>query len=145
MQISHTMIPVNDVDGALDFYVDKVGFEKVADVPFPGGRWLTVRAPGQELELVLVSTDMGPQSDEVKQRLRDLVALGAVPAAILRVDDCRAAYERLRERGVEFTEAPEDRFYGVDAGFRDPSGNPWRLTQPHSDEVVAERLAAAQA
>ena len=124
------MVTVHDQDEALAFYVDKLGFEVRADIPFAGHRWLTVGLPDQDVEVCLLPPEMGPQSDEVKAQTRNLMALGALSAGIIRTDDCRADYQRLLERGVEFTEEPVERFYGIDAGFRDPSGNPGRLTQP---------------
>jgi catechol 2,3-dioxygenase-like lactoylglutathione lyase family enzyme len=143
MQISHMMVPVNDQDEALAFYTDKLGFELRADVPFPGGRWLAVGPASQpDLEVVLIDPDMGPFAPEVVAKVREVVSYGAIGAGILRVDDCHAAYEELRGRGVEFTEEPSERFYGIDAGFRDTSGNPWRLTQQLPPEVVAANLEA---
>jgi catechol 2,3-dioxygenase-like lactoylglutathione lyase family enzyme len=129
MQISHMMVLVHDQDEALAFYTEKLGFEVKNDMPFDAHRWITVSPPGQDLEVVLVVPEMGPQSPEVVAQLRELMALGALGAGILRVDDCRATFRELVERGVEFTEEPVERFYGIDAGFRDPSGNPWRVTQ----------------
>jgi catechol 2,3-dioxygenase-like lactoylglutathione lyase family enzyme len=137
-RVSHMMLPVNDQDAARDFYVNKLGFEQRADVPFAGGRWLTVGPASQpDLEVVLIDPAMGPFSEDTVAKVRELVSLGAIGAGILAVEDCRAAYEELRRRGVEFTEEPSERFYGVDAGFRDPSGNPWRMVQPVPAEVAA--------
>jgi len=94
-----------------------------------GARWLTVSPPGQELQVCLLPPEMGTWSSEVTTKVRELMALGAMGGGILSVEDCRAAYRELVAKGVEFTEEPVERFYGIDAGFRDPSGNPWRLTQ----------------
>jgi uncharacterized glyoxalase superfamily protein PhnB len=144
LSVTHMMVLVTDQDAALDFYVGKLGFEKRADVPFSGARWLTVAAPGSpDLELVLIVPEMGPQSEEIKQRVRELVGLGAIGAGILAVEDCQAEYERLRDAGVEFTEEPTERFYGIDAGLRDPSGNPWRLVQPVPADVAAANAPGA--
>jgi catechol 2,3-dioxygenase-like lactoylglutathione lyase family enzyme len=130
MKISHMMVAVHDQDEALAFYRDKLGFDVKQDMPFEDGdaRWLTVSPPGQDLEIVLIVPEMG-RSAEIAGRVRELMALGALGAGILSVDDCRAAHRELVAKGVEFTEEPVERFYGIDAGFRDPSGNPWRLTQ----------------
>jgi catechol 2,3-dioxygenase-like lactoylglutathione lyase family enzyme len=129
MKISHMMVAVHDQDEALAFYTEKLGFELRQDMPLDKHRWVTVSPPGEDLEIVLIVPEMGPQSPEVAGRIRELMALGALGAGILSVDDCRAAHRELVARGVEFTEEPVERFYGIDAGFRDPSGNPWRLTQ----------------
>ena len=130
MQISHMMVRVHDQDEALAFYRDKLGFEVKQDMPFErDARWLTVSPPGQDLEVCLLPPEMGAWSDELAGKVRELMALGAMGAGIIRVDDCRAAHRELVAKGVEFTEEPVERFYGIDAGFRDPSGNPWRLTQ----------------
>jgi catechol 2,3-dioxygenase-like lactoylglutathione lyase family enzyme len=131
MQISHMMLFCRDQDEARDFYVEKLGFEVSSDVEFGENfRWLTVRVPGQDLDVTLMPPHAGPHPPEVVDRIRELLALGGMMGGILQTDDCRRDYERLRERGVEFTGEPEERFYGVDCGFRDPSGIPWRLTQP---------------
>jgi catechol 2,3-dioxygenase-like lactoylglutathione lyase family enzyme len=129
MQISHMMVRVHDQDEALAFYRDKLGFEVKQDMPFDNARWLTVSPPGQDLEVCLLPPEMGTWSPEVTTKVRELMALGAIGAGIISVDDCRATHRELVAKGVEFTEEPVERFYGIDAGFRDPSGNPWRLTQ----------------
>jgi catechol 2,3-dioxygenase-like lactoylglutathione lyase family enzyme len=129
MKISHMMIAVHDQQEALDFYTSKLGFEVKQDMPFEQHRWIALSLPGQDLEVVLVVPEMSPQSPEVAAQIRELMAIGALGAGIIQVEDCRATYRELSERGVEFTEEPVERFYGIDAGFRDPSGNPWRLTQ----------------
>jgi len=124
-------IPCRDQDEARDWYVDVLGFEFRNDVPLgeDGPRWLTVAMPGQDLEVVLMPPGAGKEP-EVAKRADELVALGGWSGGILQTDDCRGDYERLRAKGVEFTEEPTERFYGIDCGFRDPSGVPWRLTQP---------------
>jgi len=137
------MVPVNDQDEALAFYRDTLGLELRADVPFAGGRWLAVGPASQpELEIVLIDPAMGPFAPDVVEKVRELVSLGAIGAGILRVEDCRASYEELRARGVEFIEEPTERFYGVDCGFRDPSGNPWRMVQPLPLEAITANLEA---
>jgi hypothetical protein len=94
-------------------------------------RWLTVSPPGQEdVSVVLMAVPGEPMIDPATQgQIRDLAAKGFAGTVFLTTDDCRADYERLRANGVEFSEAPEERPYGIDAGFRDPSGNAIRLTQ----------------
>jgi catechol 2,3-dioxygenase-like lactoylglutathione lyase family enzyme len=131
MQISHMMLFCRDQDEARDFYTEKLGFEVANDTEFGEDfRWLTLRVPGQDLEVCLMPPGAGGQPPELVAKVSELLALGGMMGGILQTDDCRRDYETLRERGVEFTEEPEERFYGIDAGFRDPSGIPWRLTQP---------------
>lgn len=121
---------VRDQDEALDFYVEKVGFQVHTDIRNGDFRWLTVQHPEQPSFQLGLFVPGPPVLDEATaQSLKALVAKGAMPALVLAVDDCRAAYERMLARGVEFTQAPEDRFGTVDAGFRDPSGNGWKMIQ----------------
>lgn len=119
---------VRDQDEALAFYVDKLGFRVHTDVRNGGFRWLTVQ-PAQQSSFQLGLFVPGPpmQDEASAQALRALVAKGAMPPLVLTVDDCRAAYDRLLGLGVEFTQEPVDRFGTVDAGFRDPSGNGWKM------------------
>lgn len=121
---------VRDQDEALAFYVDKLGFEVASDVRNGHYRWLTVRYPGQPTFQLGLFLPGPPVHDEATARmLHEIVAKGAMPPLVLNVDDCRAAYERMRARGVEFTQEPIDRYGNVDASFRDPSGNGWKLIQ----------------
>lgn len=121
---------VDDQDQALDFYVHKLGFRVHTDVRNGAHRWLTVQHPEQPLFQLGLFTPGPPMHDEATaQALRALVAKGAMPALVLTVADCRATYEQLRARGVEFTQEPVDRYGSVDAGFRDPAGNGWKMIQ----------------
>ena len=121
---------VRDQDEALAFYVDKLGFEIHADVRNGDYRWLTVRHPEQPGFQLGLFKPGPPVHDEATARtLAEIVAKGAMPPLVLAVDDCRAACERLRARGVEFTQEPVDRYGTVDAGFRDPSGNGWKMIE----------------
>jgi uncharacterized glyoxalase superfamily protein PhnB len=134
MKISNAQLWVHDQDEALAFWTEKVGFEVQADVTMPemdNFRWLTVSPPGQEdVSVVLMAIPGEPVMDAATQaQIRDLSAKGFAGTVFLTTEDCRADYERLVARGVEFSEAPEERPYGIDAGFRDPSGNGIRLTQ----------------
>jgi catechol 2,3-dioxygenase-like lactoylglutathione lyase family enzyme len=133
MKIACASLWVHDQDEALAFWTEKVGFEVRQDVTMPemgGFRWLTVGPPGQEdVSIVLMSIPGSMIDDETQGQIRDLVATGYAAGVFLTTEDCRGEYERLRARGVEFSEAPEERPYGIDAGFRDPSGNAIRLTQ----------------
>lgn len=121
---------VRDQDEAVDFYVGKLGFEIHTDVKNGDFRWLTVNHPDQPSFQLGLFRPAPPMMDEATARdLQALVAKGAMPPLILAVDDCRAACEAMRERGVEITQEPVDRFGTVDAGFRDPSGNGWKMIQ----------------
>ena len=129
--ISHTFINVLDQDEALEFYVGKLGFEVTTDADLGHMRWLTVALPSQPgHELVLMQPGDPMHDDATAEQVRELVAKGALSGFILTTDDCRGTYETLKAKGVEFTQEPEDRFYGIDCGLRDPFGNPLRITQP---------------
>lgn len=130
--ISHTGIYVLDQDEALDFYVGKLGLEIDADVDMGFMRWLTVKVPGTDGPSVLLEKPGAPAHDDATaEQVRELVSKGALGLTlILTVEDCRAAYEDLKAKGVEFTEEPTERFYGIDCGFRDPFGNHLRMGQP---------------
>ena len=122
---------VRDQDEALQFYVDKLGFKVHTDAKNGDYRWLTVQHPEQPDFQLGLFAPQPPTVDEATARtLRELVAKGAMPPLVLVVDDCRASYERMRERGVEFTQEPVARYGTVDAGFRDPSGNGWKMIEP---------------
>ena len=134
IKLSHTQLWVHDQDEALAFYTEKLGMEVRADVTLPemgDFRWLTVGPVGQpDFAVVLMAIPRAPAFDEeTSEQVRELLAKGAVGTVFLTTYDCQASYEELKARGVEFTETPEDRPYGIDAGFRDPSGNNFRLTQ----------------
>jgi catechol 2,3-dioxygenase-like lactoylglutathione lyase family enzyme len=134
LRIANSQVWVHDQDEALGFYTEKLGMEVRADVTFPemgGFRWLAVGPPGQtDFGLVLMAIPGPPMVDaQTAEEIRRLMAKGFAGTVFLATDDCQASYDELRGRGVEFTEAPEDRPYGIDAGFRDPSGNSIRLTQ----------------
>jgi catechol 2,3-dioxygenase-like lactoylglutathione lyase family enzyme len=131
--ISHVNLWVHDQDEALAFYTEKLGFEVREDVTVEelgNFRWLTVGPPRQpDVQMVLCRTDAIPASPELHEKLADVVAQGAGGGMIFAVDDCRATVAELKAKGVEFTQEPVDQFYGVDAAFRDPSGNQHRITQ----------------
>lgn len=121
---------VRDQDEALQFYVDKVGFEVHTDVRNGDYRWLTVQHPEQpSFQLGLFKPGAPVHDAATAQSLQQLIAKGAMPPLVLVVDDCRAASEKMRARGVEFTQDPTDRYGTVDAGFRDPSGNGWKMIE----------------
>jgi catechol 2,3-dioxygenase-like lactoylglutathione lyase family enzyme len=121
-------IYVRDQDEALAFYVDKLGFLVHTDVVNGSFRWLTVQHPDQPSFQLGLFVPGPPMQDEVTaQALRALVAKGAMPPLVMTVDDCHGTYTRLAGKGVEFTQEPVERFGKVDAGFRDPSGNGWKM------------------
>lgn len=134
IKVGSTQLWVHDQDEALEFYTKKVGFEVRQDVTLGemgDFRWLTVGMPGQDFELVLMAIPGEPVMDETSAaEVRALMAKGFAGTLFLTTDDCRASFRELSGRGVEFNEEPNDVPYGVDAGFRDPSGNSVRLTQP---------------
>ena len=124
MKISTAQLWVHDQDEALAFYTEKLGFEVRTDVTLAemgDFRWLTVSPPDQEdVAVVLMAIPGPPVMDEVTTRqVEELMAKGFSGTVFLTTDDCQADYEKLRERGVEFTETPEERPYGIDCGFRD--------------------------
>ena len=121
---------VRDQEEALAFYVEKLGFRVHTDAGNGDYRWLTVQHPEQpSFQLGLFVPGSPTHDAATAQTLREIVAKGAMPPLVLIVDDCRAAYEQMHARGVEFTQEPVARFGSVDAGFRDPSGNGWKLIE----------------
>ena len=138
MRIATAQVWVHDQDEALAFYTDKLGMEVRSDVSLPemgGFRWLTVGPPGQDdMAIVLMAIPGPPMIDAATDaQIRDLMGKGFAGTVFLTTDDCQKSYEELSAKGVEFTELPEPRPYGIDAGFRDPSGNSFRLTQLADD------------
>ncbi len=122
---------VRNHDEALEFYCEKLGFKVHTDVKNGDYRWLTVQHPEQPSFQLGLFTPGPPTIDAATaQTVREIVAKGAMPPLVLTVDDCRAAYERMKARGVEFTQEPVERYGTVDAGFRDPSGNGWKMMEP---------------
>ena len=134
IKIANAQLWVQDQDEALAFYTNNLGWEVRADVTMPemgNFRWLAVGPVGQEDFSVVLMAIPGPPvfEPETADAVRDLTAKGASGTIFLSTDDCQASYEELRARGVEFVDTPEQRPYGIDASFRDPSGNHIRLTQ----------------
>lgn len=125
-------VNVLDQDEALDFYVGKLGFEVTNDVDMGFMRWLTVALPSDPDRHVLLEVPGPPAlSDETAAQVRELLTMGALGVAfVATTDDCRATYEELRAKGVEFTQEPVEQPYGVDCALRDPFGNHIRITQP---------------
>jgi predicted enzyme related to lactoylglutathione lyase len=137
MQIANVQVWVHDQDEALAFYTEKLGFELRDDVTLPemgNFRWLTVGVPGQDVSITLMAIPGSPVFDEdTRAQIQSLLAKGAAGGLFFSTDDCRASYEQLKSRGVEFVQEPTEQPYGIDAGFRDPSGNHFRLTQVKPD------------
>ena len=134
IRISNAQLWVHDQDEALAFYTEKLGMEVRSDVTLPemgDFRWLTVSPREQEdVTIVLMAIPGAPVMDEeTQQQVRELMAKGFAGTVFLTTEDCEASYQELKARGVEFVETPEERPYGIDSAFRDPSGNNFRLTQ----------------
>ena len=132
--LSHVNVWVRDQDEALAFYTEKLGFEVREDVTLAelgDFRWLTVGPAGQDdVALALMAIPGPPVFDpETSEQVKSVMAKGAAGGLFFATDDCRATYEDLKGRGVEFTEEPSERPYGIDAGLRDPSGNAIRMVQ----------------
>jgi catechol 2,3-dioxygenase-like lactoylglutathione lyase family enzyme len=148
--ISHLNVWVHDQEEAKSFYTEKLGFEVRQDATleeFGDYRWLTVGPPNQPDVNVILSVPSPPAQDaEIAKPLLEMVAKGALGPGILRTEDCRATCKELESRGVEITQQPDERFYGIDAAIRDPSGNEWRVVQPIEfdlDEVKRQSGASA--
>jgi predicted enzyme related to lactoylglutathione lyase len=134
IKVANAQLWVHDQDEALAFYTQKLGWEVRSDVTLPelgDFRWLTVGPAGQpDFAVVLMAIPGPPVMDPATvDQVKDLMAKGFAGAVFLTTDDVQTSFEELKARGVEFTEEPEERPYGIDSGFRDPSGNSFRLTQ----------------
>ena len=134
IRIANAQLWVHDQDEALAFYTGKLGWEVRADATLPemgDFRWLSVGPAGQEDVAVVLMRIPGPpvMDAQTADAVRGLMAKGFAGTIFLTTDDCRASFEELSARGVEFVETPEERPYGIDSGFRDPSGNHIRLTE----------------
>ena len=131
-QLTTTQVWVHDQDEALAFYTDKLGLELREDVTVPelgNFRWLTVGVPGQQDVAITLMAIPGPPvfDAETQDAIKTLVAKGVASGLFFATDDIQATYEELKGRGVEFTQEPTEQPYGIDAGFRDPSGNQMRV------------------
>ena len=141
IKIANAQLWVHDQDEALAFYTQKLGWEVRSDVTMPemgDFRWLTVGPVGQEDFSVVLMAVPGPpvMEPDTREQVLDLAAKGFAGTVFLTTEDCQASYEELKARGVEFSEQPEERPYGIDAGFRDPSGNSFRLTQVNEQALA---------
>ena len=132
-RMSHATIFVNNQDEALEFYRDKLGFEVHTDAMVgPDFRWLTMNTKSQpDFEIVLMEPKPGMlMDDDTSKQLRAIMAKGVMGAGVFNTDDCRATYEDLKGKGVVFVSEPAERPYGIEAVFKDNSGNWFSLTQP---------------
>jgi len=141
IRIATAQLWVHDQDEALEFYTRKVGFEVRADVTLAelgDFRWLTVGPAGQPDVAIALMAIPGPPvfEPEMSEQIADLTAKGGAGTIFLNTDDCHAAYAELENRGVEFVDRPEERPYGIDSSFRDPSGNHIRLIQVREPAAV---------
>jgi catechol 2,3-dioxygenase-like lactoylglutathione lyase family enzyme len=133
-QLTAVNVWTHDQDEALAFYTEKLGMEVRDDVTVPelgNFRWLTVGPPGQpDVALALLTIPGPPVFDaDTAEQVKTVVAKGAAGGLFFSTEDCQASYEQLKSRGVEFSEEPSERPYGIDAAFRDPSGNQIRMIQ----------------
>ena len=133
MKLTHVQVWVHDQDEALAFYTDKLGMELREDVTVPemgNFRWLSVGIPGQDVSITLMAIPGPPVfDDETRESINKLLAKGASGGLFFATDDAQKSYDDLKGRGVEFTQEPTEQPYGIDAGFRDASGNHFRLAQ----------------
>ena len=131
--ITTSSLFVLDQDEALDFYVGKLGLEVVTDQDLGFMRWLTVALPGDPSRQILLEKPGPPAMDDATaEQVRELLTKGALPGWVaLAVDDAHATYDELEAKGVELTEEPTERPYGIDFGLRDPFGNAIRIGQLH--------------
>jgi catechol 2,3-dioxygenase-like lactoylglutathione lyase family enzyme len=134
-QLTHVQVWVHDQDEALAFYTDKLGMELREDVTVPemgNFRWLSVGVPGQDDIAITLMAIPGPPvfDEETRQQIQTLLSKGASGGLFFSTEDAQKTYEELKGRGVEFTQEPTEQPYGIDAGFRDASGNHFRVAQP---------------
>jgi catechol 2,3-dioxygenase-like lactoylglutathione lyase family enzyme len=132
-QLTYVQVWVHDQDEALAFYTEKLGMELREDVTVPemgNFRWLSVGLPGQDVSITLMAIPGPPVFDEeTRDQIQRLLAKGASGGLFFATDDAQKSYEELKGRGVEFTQEPTEQPYGIDAGFRDVSGNHFRMAQ----------------
>ena len=134
INIANTQVWVHDRDEALEFYTKKLGMEVRVDVTVPelgNFRWLSVGVPGQDDVAITLMAVPGPPvfEEETRRQIQELLAKGASGGLFFAADDVHKSYEELKSRGVEFQQEPTEQPYGIDAGFRDPSGNQMRMAE----------------
>ena len=133
-QLTHVQVWVLDQDEALKFYTEKLGMEVREDVTVPemgNFRWLSVGVPGQDGVSITLMAIPGPPvfEEETRRKIQELLATGAAGGLFFSTENAQTTYEELKSRGVEFTQEPTEQPYGIDAGFRDSSGNHFRMAQ----------------
>jgi catechol 2,3-dioxygenase-like lactoylglutathione lyase family enzyme len=133
-QLTTVQVWVHDQEEALAFYTEKLGLELRDDVTIPelgNFRWVTVGVPGQKDVAIVLMAVPGPPvfDEETRKQIQALVAKGAATGLFFATDDIHGTYEELKGRGVQFQQEPTEQPYGIDAGFRDPSGNQMRMAQ----------------
>jgi catechol 2,3-dioxygenase-like lactoylglutathione lyase family enzyme len=139
-KLSHTTIWVLDQDEALDFYTQKLGFEVRTDERMDNFRWLTVSPPSQpDHELILLEPGPPMMDEEAAEQVKALVAKGNLGPGAFDTDDCRSTYAEFSERGVNFLSEPTERFYGIEATFRDNSGNWFSMVERSEAYATAKR------
>ena len=132
-KLTNVNVWVHNQDEALAFYTEKLGMELREDVTVPemgNFRWLSVGVPGQDVSITLMAIPGPPVFDEeTRAQIEGLMAKGAAGGLFFATDDVRATFAEMKSRGVEFAQEPTEQPYGVDAGFRDPSGNHFRMVE----------------
>ena len=140
LTLTNVQVWVHDQDEALAFYTEKLGLEVREDVTLAemgNFRWLSVGVPGQDVAITLMVVPGPPVFDDAtREQIQSLLAKGASGGLFFATDDCRASYEELKARGVEFQQEPTEQPYGIDAGFRDPSGNSFRMVERTMAELT---------
>ena len=136
-QLANVQVWVHDQDEALAFYTEKLGLELREDVTVPemgNFRWLSVGVPGQDDVAIVLMAVPGPPvfEEETRAQIHALLAKGASGGLFFVTDDVHGTYEELKGRGVDFTQEPTEQPYGIDAGFRDVSGNHFRMVESRS-------------
>jgi catechol 2,3-dioxygenase-like lactoylglutathione lyase family enzyme len=142
--LSITSLYVLDQQKALDFYVSKLGLEVNTDQDLGFMRWLTVNVPGDSHQILLEKPGPPGLDEKTAEQARELLTKGATGGHLFfTTDDCWKTYKELRAKGVEFTEEPTERPYGIDCGLRDPFGNHVRFSQPIPVPTTATSAAKA--
>ena len=140
LTLTNVQVWVHDQDEALAFYTEKLGLEVREDVTLAemgNFRWLSVGVPGQDVAITLMAVPGPPVFDDAtREQIQSLLAKGASGGLFFATDDCRASYEELKARGVDFQQEPTEQPYGIDAGFRDPSGNSFRMVERTMAELT---------
>jgi catechol 2,3-dioxygenase-like lactoylglutathione lyase family enzyme len=144
-ELTHSRVFVNDQDAARDFYVNKLGLEVSADVDLEVMRWLTVRVPGSNHNILLEQSDASFRDEDSAEKIKELMSKGDACMFILETDDCRGTFEELKSEQVEIIEEPTERFYGIDGAVRDPFGNHIRITEPKEVDIEMPAKATPDA